>query len=272
MLGEECDAKERRWMDSSAVPPNERTSMGDNAPIQRPSVEVQFVYSTESKDLSYLSISTTALLPAMIAQLRLTQDPPMLSRPPWSIERFQIFHLHARLRWSSLEDRHGTTLNETFLAVTSSNGSAVFETRDVYHRRDLILQIESNCTKSEIGYSFDYGSHWVDMLAGDDSQFTSIVRRHENRTVSRLTLPLATIPLGYFSVRFRWRFSPSCQQPTLQYVSVGDPCPMNCYGHARCDHGQCQAVQPVVPLVRSIGFFSDPRSPTDLFSAADRLS
>ena len=226
--------------------------MGYNAHIQGSSVEVQSIDLEESEGPSCLLISITALLPAMILQLRLTQDPPMPSRPPWSIERFQIFHLHTRLRWSSVEDRNRTTLNNTFLAVTLSNGSTLFETRDVYYRRDLILQIESNCTESGIDYSFDYGSTWWGMIDDDDSQFSSITRRHENRTVSRLTFPLATIPWDYFSVRFRWRFSPSCHQQSLEYVSIGDRCSMNCYGHARCDRGQCQAVQAIVPLVSSV--------------------
>ena len=266
MFGEECDAKERRWMDPSAVSSNERASMGYRAHIQRPSVEVQSIGSEESEGQSCLLISITALLPTMSLQLRLTQDPPMSSRPPWSIERFQIFHLHSRLRWSSLEDRNRTTLNKTFLAVTHSNGSSLFETRDVYYRRDLILQIESNCTESAIDYSFDYGSTWSGTIDDDESQFSSIIRRHENRTVSRLTFPLATIPLDYFSVRFRWRFSHSCHPHSLQYVSLGDRCPMNCYGHARCDRGQCQAVQPAVPLVSSV------HSPSVLpFSNKDRL-
>ena len=145
-----------------------------------------------------------------------------------------------------------------------------FETRDVYYRRDLILQIESNCTESEIDYSFDYGSNWWGMIDDDDSQFSFITRRHENRTVSRLTFRLATIPLDYFSVRFRWRFPPSCHQHSLQYVSLGDRCPMNCYGHSRCDRGQCQAAQPAVPLVSSTNPLCS--SVLEQVSSLDRLT
>jgi hypothetical protein len=177
----------------------------------------------------------------MIVQLRLIQDSPLLSRSPWSIEQFYIFYIHSSLKWILLDDKW----NSTFLTLTTkSNNEILYETKDVYFNLNYILQIEYNDTNflnNSIEYSLDFGLTWLEISNENQLKFSSIKFYHKNITFYRLT-----ITLNLFSI-IRFRFQ--SQQNHLQYIYIGNKCLMNCFGNTRCVNGECQKMNPIMPLV-----------------------
>ncbi|CAF0939143.1 unnamed protein product [Adineta ricciae] len=197
-----------------------------------------------------LRLNVTKLLPSIILQLRLIQDVPMTSRSAWSIERFHVSHIHSYLQWSSLEDQNQTlSWNSTFLTFTKTKTQIVYETKDVYFKSDYILQIEFNCTNLILEYSLDFGSKWSEISNDNELQFVPIQFRSGNVTINRLTFPFHLLLNRNRSIRFRLRFSSKCSYHPLIYFYIGNKCPMNCFGNAHCNKGQCQMTNSVLPVV-----------------------
>lgn len=195
-----------------------------------------------SSNRSMKFIRITQLLPPIILQLRLIQDEPMVDRSPWSIEQFYVFHIHPYLQWS-LKNRtiDQNSQNSTFLTSTKN-----YQTKDVSFQFNSILQFETNCSDSTdeiLRYSSDLGSTWFTI--SNDQQLSFVpIRFDEN--LYRYTLPFESFLFRNDSIRFEITLNSSCQ---LQYLYVGDSCPMNCYGQARCSQRQCFTSVAVAPLV-----------------------
>jgi hypothetical protein len=192
--------------------------------------------------LFFFLISITKLLPPFIVQLRLIQDSPLISRLPWSIEQFYIFHIHSQLQWFASED---TKWNSTFLTLTNSTDDIIHETKDVYFNRDYILQIEfnySNFTNNNLEYSSNLGLTWLQISNENEIQIIPIRFSNANVTFYRLTIPFDFISSPNNSIRFRF-FN------HLQYVYIGTKCLMNCFGMSHCNNGECKTISSSIPLV-----------------------
>ena len=188
----------------------------------------------------------TQLLPPIVLQLRLIQDPPMNSRSPWSIEQFHVFHFHSHLHWSAADDPKRAKWNTTFLTLAKSTEKIVHQTKDVQFQPSLILQFELNSSHSIadiLQYSPDLGLTWLKAL--NEKQLVNTPIRF-NRSFYRFTVPFQTFTSRNSSIRFQLTLPIQCH---LEYLYIGDPCPMNCHGQSRCNNGECSLVQPVAPLV-----------------------
>ncbi|CAF2035396.1 unnamed protein product, partial [Rotaria magnacalcarata] len=192
------------------------------------------------------------LLPVYILQLRLVQDAPSGGRPPWSIEKFHIFHIHSQLQWFALEDKNATQWNSTFLTKTNSTDQIIYEIKDVYFNLDYILQIEFNCinfTKNILEYSINLGLTWLEIPNEDELQIVPIKSNYENNTIYRLTIPFSLFSIQNNFIRFRLKFSSNCTGDHLKYIHIGNKCSMNCFGNTRCFNSECQTTPVNIPLV-----------------------
>jgi hypothetical protein len=126
--------------------------------------------------------------------------------------------------------------------TNQSNNEIFYETKDVHFHSNSILQIEFNDTNFRdnlIEYSLDLGLTWLEISNENQLKFSPIKFHHKNITFYRLT-----IAFNLFStIRFRFK------QNHLHYIYLGNQCFMNCYGHARCMNGECQMMNPIIPLV-----------------------
>jgi hypothetical protein len=170
----------------------------------------------------------------------------MTSRSPWSIEQFHVFHFHAQLQWSAADGQRSAQWNSTFLTSTLSKDKLVQRTKDVQFQPNLILQFELNASHSIddiLQYSPDLGLTWFHVPNNDQLQITPI---RFDPSVYRFTIPFRMFTSRNSSIRFQWSLPIQCH---LQYLYIGDPCPMNCHGQSRCSNGECSLAQSIVPLV-----------------------
>ncbi|CAF1593937.1 unnamed protein product, partial [Didymodactylos carnosus] len=144
-------------------------------------------------------------------ELRVTQDPipGSLLSTPWSIEEFNVFHIHKELRWSSqmndnwnttfLDGIHierGTFCHIPYVFLINCNHSMLI-TKDVYYSRDYILQLEiaNGCGNQTndiyIDYSIDLGESWSN-LASYELSLTTIFIPPTNDYV-RVTVPFKVL-------------------------------------------------------------------------------
>jgi hypothetical protein len=134
--------------------------------------------------------------------------------------------------------------------INQSNNEILYETKDIYFNSSSILQIEYNDTNfrdNPIEYSVDLGLKWVEISNENQLKFSPIKFHQKNITIYRLTIALDL----FSTIRFRFK------QSHLDYAYLGNQCPVNCYGHARCMNGECQTNDGLVPLVCKHLIFMD---------------
>lgn len=195
--------------------------------------------------MSFFCQRIVRLLAPVVLQLRLIQESPLFNRAPWSIEQFQVFHVHRQLKWSSDEEN---LWNTTFLTINSNDPKLlIYQTRDVEFESTFVVQVELNCSHSnnyQLQYSTNFGLNWLE-LPSDKQTFLSEINFESN--FSRLTFPLNLFSNSTNSIRFRLSICSPCR---IQYIFIGPPCPNNCYGAARCHNGHCQFSEAFVPQVK----------------------